>query len=269
MRINVRLKNAVMVLGLLALMAPARAEILYSVRATDTLTRIAKAHSLSVQAILQANPGLKTSDALTAGTVLVLPTTDEVGAGTEQVQDPLVIAGLDAEPPAAHLIKIDARPEQLRRIVGPDGRVVEMAYEPGVDRTGERHSLAGSRRGRLVSSVIRSANGFMGTPYVMGGTTARGIDCSGFTQRVFAMNGIRLPRTADVQFNAGVGVGRGQEQPGDLVFFETYLPGPSHVGIYLGDGKFIHASSSRGVCVSSLREDYYRRTYIGSRRVLR
>lgn len=268
MRINA-LKHAVMVLGVLALMAPARAEILYSVRASDTLTKIAKANSLSVDAILQANPGLKKSDVLTVGTVLVLPTKDDVATGTEKVQDPLIIANLENAPPDANLIRIDAQPSQLRKIVGPDGRVVELAYEPGVDRSGDRHSLQGSRHGRLVSSVLRSANSFMGTPYSMGGTTSRGIDCSGFTQRVFAMNGVKLPRTADVQFNAGVGVARGQEQPGDLVFFETYLPGPSHVGIYIGDNKFIHASSSRGVTVSSLKETYYRSTYIGARRVLR
>ncbi len=257
-----------MVLGLLALMAPARAEILYSVRASDTLNKIAKANSISVDAILQANPGLKKSDVLTVGTVIVLPTKDDVQA-SEQVQDPLIIANLDNAPPAANLIKIDAQPSQLRKIVGPDGRVVEMAYQPGLDRSGDRRSLQGNRHGSLVNNVLRAANSMMGTPYVMGGTSTRGIDCSAFTQRVFGLNGIKLPRTADVQYNAGVGVARGQEQPGDLVFFETYLPGPSHVGIYIGDGKFIHASSSRGVTVSSLKETYYRSAYIGARRVVR
>lgn len=258
-----------MVLGLLALMAPARAEILYSVRASDTLTKIAKANSLSVDSILQANPGLKKTDVLTVGTVIVLPTKDDVATGSDTVQDPLIIANLDSAPPAANLIRIDAQPSQLRKIVGPDGRVVELAYEPGADRSGDRRSLQASRRGRTVSSVLRSANTFLGTPYWMGGTTSRGIDCSGFTMRVFAMNGIKLPRTADVQYNVGVGVARGQEQAGDLVFFETYLPGPSHVGIYIGDGKFIHASSSKGVTVSNLKETYYRQTYIGARRVVR
>lgn len=269
MRIHLTLKNAVLALGLLALMAPARAEILYSVRAADTLTKIAKANSLSVDSILKANPGLKKTDTLTVGTVLVLPTPDEVATGDDQVQDPLVISKLDTEPPAANLVRIDAKPSQLQKIVGPDGRVVELAYEPGVDRSGDRRSLAGSRHGRLVSSVLRNASSFMGVPYRMGGTTPRAFDCSGFTQHVFAMNGVKLPRTADVQYNAGVGVARGHEQPGDLVFFETYLPGPSHVGIYIGDSKFIHASSSRGVTVSSLKESYYRNVYIGARRVLR
>jgi cell wall-associated NlpC family hydrolase len=116
---------------------------------------------------------------------------------------------------------------------------------------------------------MNTAHRFLGTPYSFGGTSERGIDCSGFVMRVFSLHGIKLPRTADVQFNVGAPVKKGQEQAGDLVFFETYCAGPSHVGIYLGEGNFIHASSSRGVTISSLADKYYRARYLGAKRVLR
>ncbi len=122
-----------------------------------------------------------------------------------------------------------------------------------------------SRTSSIAMSLTRSAMRFIGTPYVFGGTSASGFDCSGYTQHVFAMMGIPLPRTADAQFSVGrAAVGR--MAAGDLVFFETYEPGPSHVGIYVGAGKFVH-SSSHGVMVSRLGDSYWHARYIGAKRV--
>ncbi len=120
-----------------------------------------------------------------------------------------------------------------------------------------------------VSRVLAMAARFQGVPYLWGGTTPDGFDCSGYTQYVFAQNGISLPRTADAQFEVGLPVTKSQLQPGDLVFFTTYEPGPSHNGIYLGDGRFISASSSRGVAVDRLDSSYWGQRYIGARRVVR
>lgn len=120
-----------------------------------------------------------------------------------------------------------------------------------------------------VSRILATAKRHQGVPYLWGGTTPNGFDCSGFTQYVFGLNGISLPRTADVQFGVGQPVTRSQLQPGDLVFFSTYEPGPSHNGIYLGDGKFISASSSRGIAIDRLDSSYWGPRYIGARRVLR
>jgi peptidoglycan DL-endopeptidase LytE len=121
------------------------------------------------------------------------------------------------------------------------------------------------RASALAMNLTRSALRFIGVPYVFGGTSTYGFDCSGFVQHVFAMLGIRLPRTADSQFYAGHSVG-GRIVAGDLVFFQTYAPGPSHVGIYLGDGKFVHASSSHGVTVSRLSDTYWAARYLGAKR---
>jgi cell wall-associated NlpC family hydrolase len=123
-----------------------------------------------------------------------------------------------------------------------------------------------SRTSSIAMSLTRSAMRFIGTPYVFGGTSPSGFDCSGYTQHVFAMLGISLPRTADAQYYAGKPTVGGM-QMGDLVFFQTYLPGPSHVGIYLGSGKFI-SSSGHGVMVSSLSDRYWAARYIGAKRVV-
>ncbi|MBV8532093.1 MAG: C40 family peptidase [Candidatus Eremiobacteraeota bacterium] len=123
-----------------------------------------------------------------------------------------------------------------------------------------------SRTSKIAQELTRSALRFLGVPYVFGGTSSSGFDCSGFVQHVFAMLGIDLPRTADAQFDAGRPASGGP-RPGDLVFFDTY-GGVSHVGIYLGRGRFVHASSSRGVMVSRLSESYWASRYVGAKRLL-
>lgn len=112
--------------------------------------------------------------------------------------------------------------------------------------------------------VARAALHFIGTPFVWGGATPAGFDCSGFVQHVFAMLNVELPRTADYQFAAGHRVA-GPLRAGDLVFFHTYAPGASHVGIYLGDGRFVH-SSRPFVHVSSLSDPFYASRYVGATR---
>lgn len=123
-----------------------------------------------------------------------------------------------------------------------------------------------ARTSRMAQELTRSALRFLGVPYSFGGTSASGFDCSGFVQHVFAMLGISLPRTADAQYDVGHRA-VGGPHPGDLVFFDTY-GGVSHVGIYLGDGKFVHASSSHGVMVSHLSESYWASRYVGAKRLI-
>jgi cell wall-associated NlpC family hydrolase len=124
-----------------------------------------------------------------------------------------------------------------------------------------------ARSAALASSLTRSAMRFLGTPYVFGGTRTTGFDCSGYVQHVFAMIGIRLPRTADAQYDSARTIA-GEKRAGDLVFFQTYTAGVSHVGIYLGDDKFVSASSSHGVTVSSLHDSYWASRYLGAKRVV-
>lgn len=123
---------------------------------------------------------------------------------------------------------------------------------------------AGDRKAQTIASFAKQ---FLGVPYTWAGSSPSGFDCSGFTYYVFGQFGVDLPRMADGQFNAGISAG--QLQPGDLVFFSTYEPGPSHVGIYIGDNQFIHSSSGTGdVTITSLGTAYYSARYLGARRVL-
>ncbi|WP_088226512.1 C40 family peptidase [Desulfosporosinus sp. FKB] len=117
------------------------------------------------------------------------------------------------------------------------------------------------------SSIVGRALSLEGTPYVFGGTTRSGFDCSGFTKYVYANSGISLPRTSYAQFASGSPVSKNDLQPGDLVFFTTYTSGASHVGIYMGGGRFIHASNpNSGIEVSSLGDSFYASRYLGARR---
>lgn len=120
----------------------------------------------------------------------------------------------------------------------------------------------------IVESLRNEVSKWAGTPYRMGGTTVNGIDCSAFVQRVYAnVFGMGLPRTTSEQANSGAGINRRELQPGDLVFFR--LPTRTrHVGVYLSDGEFAHASSSQGVMTSRLDEPYWERAYWTSRRFL-
>jgi len=116
----------------------------------------------------------------------------------------------------------------------------------------------------LREDIIAYAETYLGTPYVYGGTSRSGIDCSGFTMAVFAQFGISLAHGASDQYGSCRPVSDAERQPGDLVFFSTYTSGISHVGIYIGGGLFIHASSSYGVTISSLSESYYASCYLFS-----
>ncbi len=119
-------------------------------------------------------------------------------------------------------------------------------------------------------AIIQRAMGYLGHPYRRGGSSARGFDCSGFTTYIFRQHGIQLPRTSASQATVGKPVPRNQLQPGDLVFFRTRGRRISHVGIYIGNGKFVHSSSARGrVRVDTLTSGYYNRRYAGARRVIR
>ncbi|SHK10232.1 C40 family peptidase [Chryseobacterium polytrichastri] len=127
---------------------------------------------------------------------------------------------------------------------------------------------------KSINSVLKDAEKYMGTPYKFGGNTSSGFDCSGFTVKVFEENDFNLPRRSSDQAEAGQKIDITEVKPGDLLFFATAGGSRvSHVGIVHdistdGEVKFIHASTSKGVIISSLNEKYWNKAYLHAQRVL-
>lgn len=124
---------------------------------------------------------------------------------------------------------------------------------------------------RQVAELVAEARKWLGTPYVYGGHSRRGTDCSGFTMEIFGkVYDLKLPRSSAMQQQFSRPVDKDDLQPGDLVFFATgsHAKHVNHVGLYIGDGRMIHASGSRGVMESEIGQTYWIRNYHSSGRVV-
>lgn len=118
------------------------------------------------------------------------------------------------------------------------------------------------------TQIVSSAKSLIGIKYRYGGTTKAGFDCSGFIGYVYKQQGVKLPRTAAGMYSTGKAVKKANLAVGDLVFFNTTGKGVSHAGIYIGSGKFIHASSSKGVRIDKINDPYYwGKKYVGAKKV--
>ena len=189
------------------------------------------------------------------------------GEEVAEIQGQLVLLGYDVMADGTYgAATVDAvKAFQKSHGIKADGLIGPVTYSAllGKDMPDITHNAS-----YLANSIVSLSMNYIGVPYVFGGTSPYGFDCSGYVQYVFANAGISIPRTADVQYEVGTPISTTDLVSGDLVFFSTYTYGASHVGIYLGDNKFIHASSSRGVTIDSLGSSYYSSCYIGARRIL-
>ncbi|MDO5713554.1 MAG: C40 family peptidase [Tissierellia bacterium] len=155
---------------------------------------------------------------------------------------------------------------------GKDVPVAEQVTEPKEEKVEEKKAPVNLENvnNEKAKKVIKSAGNKMGVKYVYGATGTDGYDCSGLVYAIYKTElGINVPRTSKSQSQYGTQVDRSQLQPGDLVFFNTTGKGVSHVGIYIGDNNFIHASSGqKKVVKNSLDDKYYNQRYVNATRVL-
>lgn len=226
--------------------ASSKAASSYRVKKGDTLARVSKKTGISVAELKRFN-GLGKGK-LKPGQVLALHDVNSESVKIDRVA---------AKPSLryADLLNDKEYEQSLAELVEQD--VVNLRQQKEPDFNSDNVKLLKTK-----------AFGFLGTRYRFGGTSRNGLDCSAFVQKVFNEIEVALPRTAREQFERGEVVTRGDMQKGDLVFFRTYASFPSHVGIYLGDNRMIHASSrDRRVVISSVDTPYYRSRFLGAKRV--
>lgn len=167
-----------------------------------------------------------------------------------------VLASCGASKPA--VVKPDTPSKTVTK--SADLRTLDSRFSGNVDKT--------------VKGILKDAEKYLGAPYKFGGNTSSGFDCSGFTVKVFQENDMNLPRRSTDQASTGERIDIRNAKPGDLLFFATGGGGRvSHVGIVHdigndGEVKFIHASTSKGVIISSLNEKYWNKAYLHATRVL-
>ncbi len=189
------------------------------------------------------------------------------GNEVAEVQTALSRLGYDVVPDGAYGPGTAAavRAFELANGLETDGVVGPIVYEALLGRTMPEIHRGDSAIVRRLTSIALQ---YVGVPYVYGGSTPDGFDCSGFVRYVYQQAGISLPRVADDQYLMGTPVSPANLRTGDLVFFVDDSGELSHVGMYLQDGQFIHASIHTGIDFDSLHRDWRREHYLGARRIV-
>ncbi len=187
------------------------------------------------------------------------PRKDAARRGAEKlVQEKVIGAYYIAPPFCATPAEKSDKPDKPEKPVGKPDKKPKKGEECIIPR-GDRE---------MGGIAARTAERFVGIPYRWGGTTVvDGMDCSGFARAVFNLCGVNIPRTSGEQFQTGQTIGKGELRDGDLVFFGDSVNRINHVGIYVGDGRFVHAPR-RGddIKVSRVDESYFEKRFIGARR---
>ncbi|MDR2401542.1 MAG: C40 family peptidase [Deferribacteraceae bacterium] len=148
--------------------------------------------------------------------------------------------------------------------------IIEDYYIVSPDSYQAAAAIPEGRGGGLRDAIVKSANSYIGVPYIWGGSSRRGVDCSGLAQAVYSLNGLSIPRSSREQYSRGASISRSSLKPGDLVFFATSGGKTvSHVGVYVGNNQFIHApSKGKRVTSASLLDPYFSKVYVGARSYL-
>lgn len=243
--------------------------VTYVVKSGDSLWSIASANGISVDTIKQLN-GLN-SDLIYLNQILTLSNQEVIQSVTPSPatvsQSEYIIQTGDSLWSIAQ--KFGTTVDCLKDINSITNDTIYVGNTLMVCNTSISTTISRSGNCLTGSSVVTKAEQYLGSPYEYGGTSPDGFDCSGFTQYVYSQFQIPLDRTAASQYTNGIAVSKTNLVPGDLVFFNTNS-GINHVGIYAGDGKFIHSSSGQGkVVYSNLNDEYYTPRYVGARRIIK
>ncbi len=250
----------------------------YKVQAGDTLTSIAARFHVSIATLARAN-GLTGTSIIQIGQVLRIPGTADSGKSLANGHAVRAAARSYTVAPGDTLTSIAARyglsVASLEAInnLGPTSVLKPgehlWLFRPNGTGGNARPEAASPQAASIPVSldtrIVEEAQKFLGVPYVWGGASPSGFDCSGLVQYVFGQLGISLPRTASQQYEVGTAVSRGALMPGDTVFFDT-TGGVSHVGIYIGNDQFIDAPApGQDVQVMNLGAPYWASRYLGAR----
>ncbi len=237
-----------------------QAPLVYKVKKGDSLSSISKRFGVSVEDIKAANK-IK-GEKIIAGRQLYIPTSSSKVKYKVRDGDTLITIAKKFGTTVGAI----KRQNNLKSNLIYKGQILKVptTYRNYTQKK-SNYDYEDSVRQRLVEVAKR----YLGAPYKFGGESPRtGIDCSAYVNKVFNHFDIKLPRTARDIFKKGEWVSKNELEVGDLVFFRTYAQYPSHVGIYIGNSKFIHASSAqKKVTISSLNRRYYRKRYIGAKRI--
>jgi peptidoglycan endopeptidase LytE len=227
------------------------AEERYRVKPGDTLSGISKTFGVSIDVLKKANRLEK--DTIKPKQILVIPTHSSI----LQPGQTLLLQRLVSE-----------TEEEMEEV----GDREEVPGFPSAEKEKEkeavRETLAKWTSSEERNLFVKVVKNFLGVPYRLGGSTLKGIDCSAFVKKIYEIFNTTLPRTAREQFRIGKSVAKEELQEGDLVFFNTRRSNISHVGIYIGNREFVHASSqNRQVKVDSLDMPYFSKHFLRGGRI--
>jgi peptidoglycan DL-endopeptidase LytE len=243
-------------------------ELTYDVKSGDTLWKIATTNGISLTELRTWN-NLSSDSILINQTLSLLPPHSHTNSSTYIVKSGDTLASIAR---ITDLTEEELRTyNKLRSTIVFAGQVLKIGTTstPVVSSFAELTSTPKAvteTSASKVNSLVSESKKYIGSPYVWGGDTPSGFDCSGYLNFVFAKVGVALPRTVATIWRETKAVDN--PSVGDIVFFETYTSGPSHAGIYLGNNKFIHAGSSTGVTISDLNSSYWKNRYIGAKTAL-
>lgn len=236
----------------------------YTVRSGDSLSRIAKDNNTTVIQLKEMNQ--LTSDLIKVGQDLQIPVNSTASISSPPTSTSINNANTYTVVSGDSLwgisVKSNLTVDQLKQMNGLTSNTIYVGQVLKLTATTE--TTTNVNESDKVQALITEAKKYIGVPYVWGGSTPNGFDCSGFLNYVYNKVGVSIPRTVATIWNATTPVS--SPSVGDIVYYET-TTGPSHAGIYLGDNKFIHAGSSTGVAITDMNNSYWKPRYLGAKAV--